>query len=140
MYYPDKYPDFTKNTIQFNNCFRTFRILFRYGDMRRPKELIIYEKKNLNTDPAELPKEYYYPGYTIESEFLFRHFALLNEWRKNFKDLKFTILDTRDCYVEPVVVAVGVNGKWKMRENYVGTFCKYVVGDIPRNMTLVKAA
>ena len=135
----DRYPEFTKAALNAPYR-RIYQVFYRTKDMEKSEYFFVDIENKINVDPTkpiELHPERACCHVSIED--LCRRFRLLHKYLQNNPGMKFVIIDTRNSYNEREVMAIGENGKWKVRENYKRLLETFVVGSLP-DITFVKAA
>lgn len=135
----DKYPEFTKKTLNAT-WDRDYMVFYRTKDMKRCGYFYMSSEENVNMDPTKpiVPRpDRVKSHFGIED--ICRRFRLMDEFLRNDPNLKIFIIDTRNAGEHEVVMAVGENGKWKIRENYEGVLRTFLVGKLP-DIKFMKAA
>ena len=136
----DKYPEFTETALGAGWT-RTYRVYYRAKGMEKSAYFHLSTKDHVNDDPTKpiVPR----PDRArchVGIEDLCKRFRLINEFLLNDQNLKVIIIDTRGAHYPREVMAVGENGKWKIRENYKALLERFLIGNLPNNITFVKAA
>ena len=136
----DMFPAFTKDLMEGRNKCRYFYIYYRYDDMKKCVPLVVDVEKRINLDPAARIKNI--PGEPVRMRFMdLRHWhRLLDDFIANDPSLKIMVVEVDEFSDEKVVMAVGKNGHWNIRAQYMHALNRIIVGCVRENMHFAYAS
>lgn len=136
----DKFPAFTKELMEEKNRCRFFWIYYRYDDMKKCVPLVVDMEKRINLDPTKRIEKL--QGIPVRLRFteIRRWYRLLDEFIANDPTLKIMIVDVDEFQDEKVVMAVGKNGHWNARAQYMHALNSIIVGGVQKNMRFAFAS
>lgn len=135
-----RYETFTKKLLECKDLFRYFCIYYRYDGEDKCVPLVVNKETKTNLDPHKKIERIEGRPVRLRFRELGPWLRLLDDFIRNDPSLKVMIVDWEELDNTKVVVAVGKNSKWSIRDNYSQALSQVLVGTLNSKVTLLRAS
>ena len=126
----NKYAEFTESLFNRRSGNRFFMIYYRYDGSERSYPLAVNKKTGINLDPRKKIERISEAPLQLYCYELGPWLRLMDKFIRNDPSLKIMVVDYFEVRNERIVMAVGKNGQWNIREHYMPAIRKVLVGDL----------